>query len=493
MSIQLTYVAAAIAGGAAALGHAPFGFWPVAIAGFAAAIWAVVRAARPALAAWLAGACYFGVTLHWIVEPFLVDAARHGWMAPFALIGLAGGLALFWALAGWATKFMWGPRALAFAIALAGAEGLRGHVLTGFPWALPGYIWVDTPLRVSVAYIGSYGLSLVTLVAAALPFAFSRGLPGTVLGAVILGCAAAPDTFFSKEFTQHTAELGRVRVIQPDIPQHEKWDPAHASDHFVKMLDLSQGTPGYSDRHEMLVWPEVAVVTPLDRAGPALQAIGAATGTVFVTGINRRVEGRWRNALVVGDADGSVLEVYDKVHLVPFGEYIPFGIPLLRQLAGTSSNGFVGGERVRLIDTPLGRALPLICYEGIFPRHPFRAGERADYILLITNDAWFGTFAGPRQHYDIARFRAAEHGLPVVRAANRGISAVIGPTGRRDLNQAASGRKSGYVDSVLRKQTEPTVYARTGDMPLFALLIASLLGSVALGFRKRIAPKAAVE
>ena len=485
-SLRLTLVVAGLGGLAAALGHAPFGLWPVAFLGFAALIFAVVRTGRPGFAAWIGGSAYFSVTLHWIVEPFLVDAARHGWMAPFALVLLAGGLALFWALAGWLSARMWGPRALTFAVALAAAEVVRGHIFTGFPWVLPAYIWADTPLRLSVSLIGSYGLMSLTLIAAALPFAARQGLAlrGSIMGLALLGLAAIPGLgpTYPENENDH---LGTVRIIQPNIDQAEKWDRNLAPGHFQAMLDLTRRSDAAQNDPDLVIWPEVAVVSPLDLAAPALEAIGAAAGAPFITGINRREDGQWYNSLVVADASGTVTETFDKVHLVPFGEYIPFGIPFLRQMAGTTSNGFAAGDAVRLIDTPLGRALPMICYEGIFPGHAFKAGERADYILILTNDAWFGTFAGPQQHLDIARFRAAEHRLAVVRVANKGVSSVIDPYG--NLEKPLAADTPGATNAIVRNDPGVTRYARTGDTPLKVLLVLAIVSAVVAHRRKRIA------
>lgn len=482
---------AVLAGLAGGLGHAPFGFWPVALAGFAGLVFLVSRAPRPFLVAWAGGAAYFGLTLHWIVEPFLVDIARHGWMAPFALVLLAGGLALFWGAAGWLSARMAGPRSLTFALALAGAEALRGHVFTGFPWALPGYIWVDTPVRLSVAWVGSYGLTALTLLATALPFAFARRWQGVAAGLVLLALAAVPGLQAPADGAE--APLGTVRLLQPDIPQAEKWDPDLVAGHFQTKLGLTRGPEGAA-RPDLVVWPEASVVYPLDVAGPALAAISEAAGGVpFVAGINRRAEGEWFNSLVVVDQAGEVTKSFDKVHLVPFGEYIPFRLGFLRAMAGTSSNGFTPGSEVRLVDTPLGAALPLICYEGIFPGHLFRAEGRADYILLLTNDAWFGTFAGPLQHLDQARFRAAEHGLALVRAANRGVSAVIGPHGEIAPGAALPQGRPGTADLPVPRGLPPTLHARLGNLPLWMLLGLATLSALAFHLRNRVAKPSGVE
>mgnify|MGYP001817286512 CR=1 FL=1 len=235
-----------VAGLLAALGHAPFGLWPVSLAGFALMMWCVAGALprtpgyfetreggrrRSAWVAWVGGVGYFALSLSWIVEPFLVDVARHGWMAPFALVFMAGGLALFWALAGWIA----GGRLLIFVVALAAAEMLRGHVFTGFPWALPAYIWADTPVRMIASLVGPYGLSVITLFLAALPVLLrGRQSPrplwqGTGILVLFLALAGLQGYgFLLKASPQSSYDLGTVRLVQPNAPQDEKWDPERA-------------------------------------------------------------------------------------------------------------------------------------------------------------------------------------------------------------------------------------------------------------------------
>ena len=488
---------ALVAGAAAGLGHAPFGLWPVALAGFAVLIRLVAgpRGALPhtpgylqtgeragrraALTAWAGGLGYFAVSLHWIVEPFLVDAARHGWMAPFALVLMAGGLALFWGLAGWGSARMRWP-AFGFALALALAEMARGYLFTGFPWALPAYVWVETPVRGMAAVFGSYGLTAATLGLAALPSLSARFWPGALVALAGAGAMA----FFGYELPLKQSYAGTVRLVQPNAPQDEKWDPAKAHD-FVERAIGFTSAPGAPD---LIVWPETAIPYPLDIAAPVLDRIAAAAGDVpVISGINRRAaSGDWFNAAVVIAPDGRVAETYDKVHLVPFGEYIPFRIGFLQAMAGFSNFGFSAGDEVRLIETPLGRALPLICYEAIFPQHGAAAG-RPDYLLQITNDAWFGTFSGPYQHLDQARFRAVEQGLPLIRAANTGVSAVIDPDGRV-LWSLALG-EAGYLDAPLPTPRAPTVYARTGDWPVAIILLLSLGALILAAPRNGIAKR----
>ncbi len=459
---------AALAGAAAGLGHAPFGFWPVALLGFAWLIWLVSRADRPGRIGWAGGTGYFAITLHWIVEPFLVDVARHGWMAPFALILLSAGLALFWGAAGWLSARFTTQRALAFALLLGLAELARGHVLTGFPWAMPAYIWADTPVLGMAATIGPYGLTAATLVLLALPSAARRLWTGGVLAAAILLAFAV----FGYQLPLKQDHLGVARLVQPNAPQHEKWDPEKAHVFVDRAIEFTAAPKGGVD---LIVWPETAVPYVLDLAAPVLSRIAtAADGVPVVTGINRRNDaGNWFNTMVTVNEAGQVSDTYDKVHLVPFGEYIPFRLGILQAMAGITGFGFSAGDAVRLVDTPLGRALPLICYEAIFPGHARSVAERPDYILQITNDAWFGTFSGPYQHLDQARFRAVEQGLPLIRAANTGISAVIDRNGRV-LADLALG-EAGYLDVLVPAGTvNPTFYARWGDLPVTGILLITL-------------------
>ena len=488
---------AVLAGAAAALGHAPFGLWPIALLGFAFLINTVARAEKPALIGWAGGVGYFAVALHWIVEPFLVDAARHGWMAPFALILMAGGLALFWAVAGWLSRILAhrsAARALAFAVFLAAMEMLRGHVFTGFPWALPAYIWADTPLRAATAWTGSYGLSLITLLALSLPTALGRKL-GTIGAVVAFALLAGAGYLRMDGVADDRISLGKVRLVQPNVPQTEKWDPAKVPGHIDRLLNLTRGddaVPG--DDIDLVVWPEVAVAYRLEQAGPVLRAASQAAAegagqAKVILGINRSDGENWYNSMAVLGTDGAVEETYDKVHLVPFGEYIPFRLKFIQAMAATSGFGFSAGDAVRLVETPLGRALPLICYEGIFPGHVFRAGERPDYLLQITNDAWFGEFSGPFQHLDQARFRAAEQGLPLVRAANTGVSTVIDPYGRSSASVEIALGTQGFGDVAVWSRPGTALYARFGDFPTIVGILLILCVLLILERRNAIAKR----
>lgn len=475
-----------------ALGHAPFGVWYVSLAACAVLI---ARAPSTTLSAftngWLAGLGYFAVALHWIVEPFLVDIARHGWMAPFALIFLSGGLALFWGSAFWVANRL-APRAVVLALPATWilAELARSLVLTGFPWALPGYIWIDTPIAQAAAFIGPHGLGFVTMLLASF-FAFAW-LKHRVLLVVPLATLALLWVGLAQRIPTTTVQTDSIiRLIQPNAAQHLKWQPDMVQTFFDRQLDYTSKT-GAPD---LVVWPEAAVPYFLgDRPDlDALIATSAPNNAHLLVGIRKVIETvdrvEFRNSAMVLNPDGTAQTSYDKHHLVPFGEFLPFpsvfetlGLSALAANAGRYSRGD-GPVTINIDGLPSFQ--PLICYEAIFPHEILTGDARPDWLLHVTNDAWFGTFSGPYQHLDQARMRAIENGLPVARAANTGISTMIDPYGRMDARLALNSE--GYLDSVLPQALPPTLFSRTGTLPGLLVMVLFLIGIVAFSRR---APRA---
>ena len=480
---------ALLLGACFALGQPPFDLWWIALVALVAVLWLArydTAAKSAGWTGWLFGTGYFAVSLHWILEPFQVDAATTGWMAPFALIGMAAGLALLWAVA------FWGGRRLAsgpFAIALcwASVELARAYILTGFPWGLVGYLWAPTPVAQWHSVIGPHGMTLLTLALAALVACVTTArtvkIGLSALGGIILlwagGTVIAPPV-------QDLAGRPIVRLIQPNAPQHQKWDRDFIPMFFNRQVDFTAQLP----KPDLIVWPETAVPNLLDDAGYALEVIAdAAAGTPVVLGIQREEQGRYYNSLVTLDGTGQVADLYDKHHLVPFGEYMPVASLFARfnilGLAARADAGYSAGPGPALIDLgPLGKALPLICYEAVFPQDVNGAPSRPDMLLQITNDAWFGINAGPQQHLSQARLRAIEQGLPMIRVANTGISAMIDPAGRI-VDSLPLGR-AGFLDVPLPAPLAPTLYSRTGDWTAFLALIVAFATLLTLKRRRPI-------
>lgn len=472
-------VALLVAGAGAALGQAPFLAWPATLAGLLVAFlfWRHSPTGRAAaLQGWLFGVGYFTVVMSWLVNPFFVEPERYGWMAPFALLGMAGGLALFWALGWGLARWLTGNDSrmgwLVWPAGLGVAELLRGALFTGFPWGGPGLVWINTPIAQLASLAGVLGLtvmcalwvsSLVVAVVERRPAWFAGVALVLGLGAILLQRPAPADT-------AHT-----LRLIQPNAPQHQKWDPAYAEGFVRRQLDLT-AIPADGARPDLIIWPETSVPYLFQNAGRLFPVVAeAASGAPVLMGIQRADGLRYFNSLVHVSPDGDAQPVYDKHHLVPFGEYVPLGDAMtrlgIRAFAAQYGQGYSAGLGPQVLDMgAVGTVLPLICYEAVFPRDIRNAPQRPDWILQVTNDAWFGDFSGPQQHLIQARFRAIEFGLPVVRVANTGISAAIDARGQ--VRALLPLGQAGYLDVIQPGAGAVTPYAKLGDLPLGLLLIS---------------------
>lgn len=514
-------------GGLIALGQAPLGWWWVSLAALAMLWHLAAEYPRPrdtAVLFWAAGTGYFLTALFWLVEPFLIAPEQHAWMAPFALILMAGGLALFWAVAGWLGAWLTPvPRGnalqrkggggddptadngngrndagrglrfgLALALAFALAEGARGFLFTGFPWALLGHIWIDTPVAQLAALTGPLGLSLLTLVAVAVSVwalrprtAAHRPAPAAarlLVAALVVGGLATTWLWGSKRLASPLPDAARpvaVRLVQPNAPQAEKWRYDLAEMFFYRHLHLSAAPPAPgTPPPDLVIWSETAVPFMLETLGIGLQMSAAAAAPASLAlGVQRSdPDGRFFNSFALLDANGVASHVYDKHHLVPFGEYVPFAETLLGAnysgFAAQQLQGYSPGPGPVVLDFgALGLVLPLICYEAVFPRH-LRTETRPDWVLQVTNDAWFGALTGPYQHLAQARLRAIEQGLPVVRVANTGVTAIIDARGQ--ITASLPLNTMGALDGMVPGALPPTPYARFGDAPMGALLLGAL-------------------
>ncbi len=497
--------AAALCGTAAALTLAPLYLWPLMIPAYSGLLWLLNTAKgwRGAfLLGWVFGLAYFLVGLHWVGQAFLVDAEKFAWMMPFAVSALSAGLALFSALAAGATRHLSKPglsRLFAFALFWGLTEWLRGSILTGFPWLLSGHVWAAaTHSLQAAAYLGASSLGLFAVFASAAPATLLTASSGRRRPATLANLAgfAAIGIILSVSLGRMPEGNGmmrpdvRLRLIQAGIPQKDKWRPELRDRHLATYLRLSHSPNdrGQQPSFSHLIWPETAMPFFLARDPVRRNSVAGSLpkGAVLITGTPRhgtafQGQVQLRNAIVSLSSNGDIRLIYDKAHLVPFGEYLPLRSVLatlgLEKLVDSAVD-FTPGKNVRVVKLAnLPAFRPLICYEIIFPREILpRKGElEPKWLLNVTNDAWFGDSFGPRQHLDIARIRAVEFGLPVVRAANTGISAIIDPYGRVLVQLPLS--TSGVIDSPLPLELPKTPYSRFGDF-IFGGLILILIFSL---------------
>jgi apolipoprotein N-acyltransferase len=515
---KLTIIAA-LAGALSVLAMAPFFLWPIMFVTFPAVIWALdatclrdddvsalgsfrKRVLRSAAVGWGFGFGYFFAGIYWIGYAFYVDAHRYAALMPPAVAGLAAVLGLFHAAAGALAGALWRrgyARIAAFVLAFFCAEAARGYLFTGFPWNLFGEAVAATDAHMQMAaYIGVYGLTLAALCIFSAPAAaiaaekarFGRLWPPLFCGVLALAGSYA---FGVQRLGQSLGEVEgvRVRIVQPNIPQAEKWKPENRNWIFDRALQLSRSGLSGEDISAFthVIWPESSVPVLFafndglfspevrDRLAALIPpSTSLIVGAERAEGV-RTPEGRYsfdrvfNSLFVLGE--GAVLKsIYDKNHLVPFGEYIPLQSVINMTWFRVFSHrldGFNAGERqATLIQTPRAPSfLPLICYEIIFPGRVQNEKERPLWLINVTNDAWFGSSTGPYQHLHQARIRAVEEGLPVLRAANTGVSAVIDPFGR--LLAQLDLDKAGALDHGLPRALPMTLYAKW-RLPEFIML-----------------------
>ena len=500
---------ALVAGALSALAMAPFNAWPVLFLTFPVMVWLIDGAGAgglrgipaAAMAGWWFGLGYFVPGLYWIGYAFLVDAPTFAWLMPFAVLGLPAYLALFTAFGFALARLIWtrdASRVIALAASLTLSEWLRGHVLTGFPWNAFGYALTEPlALAQTASLIGLWGLTFLAVAIFASPAVLidgsSRGRNPWVAPVMALLLLIAMGIFGVVRLgLQPTATVANVklRIMQPNLQQDVRFNYSAKPEVMQKYLTLSDRASGPQSTGvrdaSILIWPESAFPFFLTREADAMAQIAELLpkGTTLITGSVRAPDlppgtriTRAYNSIYIIDDEGNVLSIYDKLHLVPFGEYLPFqdwmeklGFVQLTKVQG----GFIPGTRRRTMEIPNApRALPLICYEAIFPGNVAARDDRPGWIVNLTNDGWFGISTGPYQHLQQARLRAIEEGLPVVRAANTGISAVIDPMGRVVARLGLG--VEGVLDSGLPSAIAPTIYARSGDIPAAIIVGAALI------------------
>ena len=527
-------VAATAAGAISIIAMAPFFLWPVLFATLPMLVWLIegarrevaadagwkhrVRALRdPALVGWCFGFGFHAVGLYWLREAFAVTAGNLELLWPLAVLGLPAYLGVFHATAAAVAAAVPGStlrRTFALALALMATEWLRGHLFTGFPWNVLGYaLTYPLVLLQSVSVVGIYGLTLIAVPILAGPAvllastrqtgklpAWRAWVAAVLLALLPLGAMAAYGAWRLAAPQPAFIEGVRLRLVQPSVPQRAKWQAERQLEFFNRHVEMSglapNGQPDHLAGITHVLWPEAAMPFQPLRYPSILAAIGEALpdGVQLLAGLLRtqaEAVGVDRmiayNSVGAFDHAGQPVAIYDKVHLVPFGEYLPFQATL--ESVGLSAltrqrGGFGAGATPRpLLRVP---GLPplgvLICYEAVFPAAVVQGRERPGLLVNLTNDGWFGNSTGPRQHLQQARTRAVEEGIPLVRVANNGISAMFDAHGRELVRIELD--VAGVADTGLPGVLPPPLYARIGDWAAVALWVA-MLGGLLLGTRQR--------
>ncbi len=429
---------------------------------------------------WCFGFGLHAVGLYWITEAILIEAARFWWLVPLAVPALAAVLGLFTAFAAWvAWRAGQGPaRLLAFAGAWLLADLARQFVATGFPWNPLGSVWgipgaVGDIMIQPAAWIGVHGMTLVTVLLAGTPLLATRW---RLVGGAVLLCWVA---FGSARLGAGVdgGQAVKIAIVQGNVDQGQKWDRGLAVRIFQRYLDLTaEGVARAGQAATVVVWPETASPWLLETDRNAREAIAEAAGSgmVLAGSVRFDAEQRPRNSLMAIGPGGRIEALYDKWHLVPFGEYQPWWASVGIQLV--PGGGFAPGAGPASLRVPgLPAFGPLVCYEAIFPGQIVDAGDRPAWLVNVTNDAWFGNSSGPRQHLSAARFRAVEEGLPLMRAANTGISAAFDARGH-EIGRLGM-RETGVLVVDLPPALPPTVFARFGLAIPGLLAMAALVGA----------------
>lgn len=501
---------AILLGAIAALSMPPLNLWPllfVTIPLFLAMLEGLTKQSYRAAfgLGWGLGFGYFVVAFHWIGFAFLVDAETYLWMMPFMVGGLAAAMAVYWGLAALGVHFL-GWRGLSlvigFAALLAITENLRGRLFTGFPWAAPG-LAVDGmgALAQGTSLVGMTGFTLLLVLWAGLPLALARRQKPAIAAMVLLLLPALYGTGAWRLSQASVALVPGValRIVQPNISQNDKWRSDNTRPIFDKYLSMSAAAsavhPNGIASITHVIWPESAVPFLIDQSDVARRELAGllAGRTSLITGAIRRDDEKTgpdgetaiHNSIITFDGKANVVSRYDKWRLVPGGEFLPFEWllePLGFRRVVTVPGSFVAGPG------PVSLAVPgaplagmLVCYEAIFPHDLVDPAQRPAWLLNVTNDGWFGSSTGPYQHLAQARLRAIEQGLPLVRAANTGISVVFDPYGRA-LHVLPLGAE-GVIDTGLPSALPATVYGRFGDYMLLCLALFSLAGGFVLQVR----------
>jgi apolipoprotein N-acyltransferase len=494
----------------------PFGFFAALFVSFTLLVWLLdgasaapeagfLRRLAPAFRiGWLFGFGYFVGGLWWLGNALLVEADAFAWALPLAVFGLPAFLALYYGFAAALARLVWSDgmgRIAALALTFAIAEWLRGTLFTGFPWNAVGYGAMPVPLLMqSAGLVGIAGMNALAVFVFSMPALAGtrrgRGF-GLSLAALLFIAHVAYGYYALHLVPAPESETTVIRLVQPVIDQAMKLDDSARAEIFERHLALSAAKPGEGGkRPDIVVWPETSIPFILTDNPDALSRIAAVLedDQVLIAGAVRTEGGGsgkaplYYNSIYAIDGRGQITGAADKVHLVPFGEYMPFA-SLFESLgvdAVAMPGGFSAAREPQLL-TALGKGLyPLVCYEAIFPAEITASADAAAALLNVTNDAWFGTSPGPYQHFHQARLRAVERGLPLIRGANNGISAVVDARG--EVVEGLAHDVTGFIDATLPGRFAAGEWVKWQKWSFLVILgvLSVAVGISRIGFRNRM-------
>jgi apolipoprotein N-acyltransferase len=511
------YGTAFLLGAIATLAMPPWYLLPLMVVGLVGLVWLLdgANSGRRALfVAWVWGFGHFVVGCYWIMEAYFVPPADFVAFGPPMVLGLAALLAVFVSLAAyvarlvvhrWPSRFQGWRRVVPLAVAISVGEWMRSWVMTGFPWSPLGQVWAFSDAMLQSASLwGVHGLGLLTLLICMLPAALGDRQADGARRIAWLGGALAPVLLVVLLFAGGLWRLAQpvpggegplVRLVQPNTPQGEKWRPELRDRHLAELIALTRQPGARPPQH--VIWPETAVPFLLNTSADYLRLVGATApqGGFLITGAPRAESGgapvtaprRVWNSLHVIDGQGAIRATYDKAHLVPFGEYLPLRnvLPILGDTIGRGS--FEAGPGPATVEaTPLPAFGGIICYEVIFSGAVVDRAHRPRWMLNLTNDSWFGTSSGPFQHLVSARLRVVEEGLPMIRVANTGVSAVIDARGR--VLASLGMEQKGIIDHAIPPALPPTPYVRFGLAGWLGLMVLSIAFAGLVAHREQSLP-----
>ena len=503
-------------GAITSLCQAPFDLFPLLWISFPALIWMLDSTKRnedqkisfkSAFATgWYFSFGYYGGSLWWLASPFLVRPEIHGWMVPFVVIVIPAIISLFWTLAiAIASKF-WFPdwrRILVFAVAFSFGEFLKSNMFSGFPWLSIGYAFLDAwVLGQFAAVVALYGLNFLAVLIFSAPAAlvnsgYSNSAGGRYLNIFAVFCLIIMAGFglYRLHPSQAVPDTEHfIRIVQPKISQKDKWNPEKREEIIQKFITLSKGSndseSSKNPNQTVVIYPEAALPALFSQKSGQIEKMSELIpdNHFLITGAVRKElrdgKNHFYNSMFAFDSEGVIQDYYDKVHLIPLGEYIPFQSTLerfgIRALTRFYSSLTAGEIRKDLHIPGIPIASPVICYEITFPGAVMPVTAKAEWIINITNDSWIGTTPGTYQHFEQTRMRAIEEGVPAIRAANTGISGIIDSNGR--VRELLAINEIGYIEGYLPAIHSTEMFQATRNYGFFGMLLIA----IALCFSKSL-------